>query len=228
MSGEMGSRSRESSGVSSLQLVHSEINAVTSAIRKHARNTASSSFLGAATSSYSAGGGSVSSIGGPIAGGSSSASLLKTAVVSASLFKHSSTSLENGQSSDDQKTVTHEANPKHINNEDHHRLAITKYRTRLHYTYADGRRDDSTSSLLTGFTILRAQLRDTPSEYKRDMLEYTHTVSRSRKLPFAIVGPPLPSCDPIPADYRTSHFNRTARGPSLDKLRYYQASPRNR
>lgn len=163
------------SGTSALHLVHSEINAVTSALRKHARNAASSSFLGSAASSYAA---SASVASGPISGGSSAASLLKSAVVSASAVAHTahtgagyapSGQHTQSQPQPEQDEGYQDADAYGAAGRGNASAASTdgpgssRPQRPPRYAYADGRRDDSLAGLLNGFTILRAQLRESAS-----------------------------------------------------------------
>lgn len=156
-------------GTTAMHLVYSEINAVTSAIRKHARNTASSSFLGS-------GSGANAGIGGPVAGGSSTASLLKSAVAAtnASLVpilshKGSSSKPSKQKGTTDSDSIVEQANrSSHSRNKSlDYALSPTPTESstfnrtaRLRYVYADNRRDDSLVGLLNAFTLLRAQLKD--------------------------------------------------------------------
>lgn len=140
-----------------IHLVQSEINAVTSAIRKHVRNASSSSFLG--------GGTNITGVG-PVAGGSTTASLLRNAVASASSTSQYSSS--NGVAPHTPLTaksagsttlrVAHGGKMKERNGS----LPPLSASSRTGYT--DSRRDEGVGSLLNNFTILRAQLRESPGE----------------------------------------------------------------
>jgi len=145
-------------------LIQSEINSVTSAIRKHVRNASSSSFLGGSSNAAGVG---------PIAGGSSTASLLRSAVASASATsQHHNvngsipspmTALTGGGST---LRVAHGGKMK----EEYTASSATPSSARANasrFGFNDSRRDEGVSSLLNGFTILRAQLREAPGAYWR-------------------------------------------------------------
>ncbi|MCO5549722.1 hypothetical protein L7F22_003195 [Adiantum nelumboides] len=160
-------RGSPASGTTAMHLVYSEINSVTSAIRKHARNTASSSFLGTAS-------GANAGIGGPVAGGSSTASFLKSAVSATGASLVPVLSSNDSSSKSPQRKQSHpDPIAEQTNRSTHARNKSLEYaisptptessfnRTaRLRYVYADNRRDDSLVGLLNAFTLLRAQLKD--------------------------------------------------------------------
>lgn len=138
-------------------LIQSEINAVTSAIRKHVRNASSSSFLG---------GNSNASGVGPVAGGSSTASLLRNAVASASAtLQH--TSINGSQhtplSSSTSGSLRLAQGGK---TKEGHGIAplLSSTINSSKQGYPDSRRDEGIGSLLNGFTVLRAQLREASGE----------------------------------------------------------------
>jgi hypothetical protein len=143
-----------------IHLIQSEINAVTSAIRKHVRNASSSSFLG---------GGSSSAGVGPIAGGSTTASLLRNAVALASTTSqhHTSNGLPHtplSASSAGSSTLRSAPGGKMREQNGRQPLLSSDLNTSSRRGYTDGRRDEGVGSLLNGFTILRAQLRESPGE----------------------------------------------------------------
>lgn len=151
---------RESMELGVAHLILSEINAVTSAIRKHVRNSSSSSFLGgSSTTNY---GPSGVGVGGPVAGGSSAASLLRSAVQAAAASSSSSSG---------------PPPPAATSNGIHFRPPRIAGGARGISTNAaagagessKGRRDDGVAGLLNGFTVLRAQLRESPSERESNL-----------------------------------------------------------
>lgn len=138
-------------------LIQSEINAVTSAIRKHVRNASSSSFLGGSSNAAGVG---------PVAGGSSTASLLRNAVASASAtLQHSAV---NGVQHTPLTSST--SGSLRVNQggkmRDEHSIAplLSSSVNSSRQGYSDSRRDEGIGGLLNGFTILRAQLRESPGE----------------------------------------------------------------
>ena len=136
-------------------LIQSEINSVTSAIRKHVRNASSSSFLGGSSNAAGMG---------PVAGGSSTASLLRSAVFSASAHHSLPNGAPSALSSGGAATlrVAHGGKMK----EEFGGEAMptsTRVGGQRYGGYPDGRRDEGVASLLNSFTILRAQLRETPN-----------------------------------------------------------------
>lgn len=141
-------------------LLQSEINAVTSAIRKHVRNASSSSFLGGSSN--------VAGVG-PVAGGSSTASLLRNAVASASAtLQHTALNGTAQQHTSSLPSSTSGSLRLAQGGKMKQGRGIAPLQSSTLNTtkqgYPDARRDESIGSLLNGFTILRAQLRESPGE----------------------------------------------------------------
>jgi hypothetical protein len=136
-------------------LIQSEINAVTSAIRKHVRNASSSSFLG---------GGSNTAGVGPIAGGSSTASLLRNAVTSASATSYQSSSTNVTPSLNGGSATLRVAHGGKMKEEVSSIVTPSSSSRSNGVRFGDIRRDEGIPSLLNGFTILRAQLREASGE----------------------------------------------------------------
>ncbi|UZJ57201.1 hypothetical protein CBS101457_006521 [Exobasidium rhododendri] len=144
-------------------LIQSEINAVTSAIRKHVRNASSSSFLGGSSNAAGIG---------PVAGGSSSASLLRSAVLAASASSHHYQDQGvNGTVSSPLSALTggaptlRVAHGERMREERGHNMRSNSTRAGAssYNNHNEGRRDEEIPSLLNGFTVLRAQLREAPN-----------------------------------------------------------------